>query len=217
MSHQSHKREHDVPREATEHYHHPAAWPDEKLLHDCEIDYGRTSGPGGQHRNRVATEVTLTHRSTGLRASAGERRSPEENKHMALRRLRLKLAVEHRTGMEAGEEGSALWKSRLAPPAKQVKKKEPRDPVFKELGVQLRDEAQGEGGMRIACNPKHHDYPSLLAEALDAIEAAGWEPKGAAVRLGVSMSQLIKLVKDYSAAWVRLNAEREKRGMHKLK
>ena len=217
MSHQSHKREHDVPRAPTEHYHHPAAWPDDKLLSECEIGHGRTSGPGGQHRNRVATEVTLTHRPTGLHAVAGERRSPEENRHMALRRLRLRLAVEHRTGAAAGEDGSALWKSRLVRAKKQAPTKDAGDPVFKELGVTLHDQQQREPAMRIVCNPKHHDYPSLLAEAMDAIEAAGWEPRGAALRLCVSATQLVKLIKEHAPALVKLNQEREARGMHKLR
>ncbi len=199
------------------HYHHPAAWPDEKLLEHCEISHGRTSGPGGQHRNRVATEVTLKHTPTGMHAVAGERRSAEENKHMALRRLRLRLAVDYRTGVQVGDEGSALWKSRLVAAKKHAHKKGGPDPVFKELGVKLHDAEAEVQGKRIACNAKHHDFPSLLAEVMDAIEAAGWEPKSAAVRLSVSMSQLIKFVREYTPAWVMMNQERENRGMHRLK
>lgn len=158
------------------------------------------------------------HTPTGLHATAGERRSPEENKHMALRRLRLRLAVEYRTGMQAGECGSALWKGRLVAPKRSARQHAPDDPVLKDLGLHLRDGDGAHGpAMHIACNPRHHDYPALLAEAMDAIEAAGWEPKGAAVRLGVSMSQLVKFVKDFAPAWVMLNLEREKRGMHRLK
>lgn len=72
-------------------------------------------------------------------------------------------------------------------------------------------------GERIACNPDHEDYPSLLAEALDAVADAAWEPRRAAVRLEVSTSQLVKLVKDHPPALVHWNAERAKRGLHGLK
>ncbi len=92
---------------------HPASLPDEELLKQCELGRGRTSGPGGQHRNRVQTLVELTHTPTGLEAHAGERRSSEENKRVALRRLRTELAICARAPVPLGEIGSALWRSRV--------------------------------------------------------------------------------------------------------
>lgn len=92
---------------------HPASLGDEELLRRCTLQRGRTSGPGGQHRNRVATQVTLTHTPTGLSAQAGERRSPTENERVALRRLRTVLAVACRTPVPVGEIGSPLWRSRV--------------------------------------------------------------------------------------------------------
>jgi hypothetical protein len=44
---------------------------------------------------------------------AGERRSVTENRQVAIRRLRLLLATEHRCVVPLGEIGSDLWKSRL--------------------------------------------------------------------------------------------------------
>ncbi|MDP1661208.1 MAG: peptide chain release factor-like protein, partial [Phycisphaerales bacterium] len=181
----------------------------------------RGGGPGGQHRNKVSTLITLTHRPTGQQAHAGERRSQSENKSVALRRLRLTLAVHIRTpappaptlrgatfekfieSLDAaispagkpGEQNSALWRSRVG------------------------GSRGGEAG-RIACNPDHHDYPALLAEALDTIADSGeggWEPKPAAERLGITTSQLIKLVKDHPPALVEWNAQRAKRSAHPLK
>ena len=92
---------------------HPAALPVEELLKDCHIDKGRSSGPGGQHRNKVSTHVTITHEGTGLTGQAGERRSAEMNKKVALRRLRLELATHERVGVPAGDIRSALWRSRV--------------------------------------------------------------------------------------------------------
>ncbi len=197
-------------------YPHPAALPDDALLAACSSSLERTSGPGGQHRNKVSTQVVLRHDATGLEAHAGERRTVRENRPVAIRRLRLRLAVEHRAPVPDGEIGSALWRSRRTKMKQPPKQREPKDPVFEQLGVTLRTEPD-RPRFRIACNPKHRDYPALLAECLDAIAAAGWDPKPAALRLGVSASQLVKLLRDHPPALAKLNDEREARGMHKLK
>ncbi len=104
--------EHDIA-EALVPYAHPAAWPEHALLAQCRLGKGRSSGPGGQHRNKVETLVEITHEPTGLEAHAGERRSAGENKAVALRRLRLLLATEHRVAVPLGEIGSDLWRSRV--------------------------------------------------------------------------------------------------------
>lgn len=198
------------------HYRHPAAWPDELLLRNCTAEQSRSSGPGGQHRNKVSTQVTLTHGPTGIAATAGERRSAVDNRREALRRLRFKLAIEHRLGVPEGEIGSPLWRSRVQKPKRKPNQKPEKDPVFEELGVTLRSPEPEVPKGRIVCNPKHHDFPSLLAEAMDAIAASGWDIKPAAIRLGVSPTQLIKFVKDHTPAWGKLCQEREARGLHKL-
>jgi len=45
---------------------HPATIDEEILLRQCEIEVGRVSGPGGQHRNRVDTAVFIRHVPTGV-------------------------------------------------------------------------------------------------------------------------------------------------------
>ena len=92
---------------------HPASIEPDALLAACTITRNRATGPGGQHRNKVETHVTLTHEPTGLSGQAGERRSPEVNKRTALRRLRYELAVACRSPVPIGEVGSAMWKSRV--------------------------------------------------------------------------------------------------------
>ncbi|MFB3430630.1 MAG: peptide chain release factor-like protein [Phycisphaerales bacterium] len=200
-----------------EHYRHPAAWPDELLLRECTVGQSRSSGPGGQHRNKVSTQVTITHQPTGISATAGERRSASDNKREALRRLRLKLASEHRVGVPEGEIGSPLWRSRVQKP-KRVKqpKQQDKDPFFEEMGITLRNPEPEVPLGRIVVSPKHRDFPAILAEAMDAIASAGWEVKPAAIRLGVSPTQVIKLVKDHTAAWGQLNEHRDAKGLHRL-
>lgn len=91
---------------------HPASLPDETILADCTLERGRIGGPGGQHRNKVETAITLTHKPTGQSAQAGERRSPKDNERMALRRLRLSIATHIRLAVPAGEIRSDLWLER---------------------------------------------------------------------------------------------------------
>lgn len=165
---------------------HPAMLDDESLLAQCEWTRSRDGGPGGQHRNKVETVVTIIHKPTTLSAKAGERRSVRENKPVALRRLRLALATEHRVGVPAGDCRTPLWRER-------VKKR------------------------RIILSTTHKDFPAMLAEALDIIEAADLDIKEASTRLECSPSQLIKLVREHPPAWVGLNAQREQRGLHPLK
>jgi hypothetical protein len=45
---------------------HPAMLDDETLLKSVIFDFGRSSGPGGQHRNRKATACTATHMPTDV-------------------------------------------------------------------------------------------------------------------------------------------------------
>ncbi|NBW87318.1 MAG: peptide chain release factor-like protein [Planctomycetia bacterium] len=75
---------------------HPAALPTAELLAQTRESHTRRSGPGGQHRNKVETAATLVHLPTGISAEASERRSLAENRRVALHRLRLRLALQHR-------------------------------------------------------------------------------------------------------------------------
>ena len=91
---------------------HPVLLPDDTLLRGCLVRRFRHSGPGGQHRNKVETAIELIHESTGVTAMATERRSQADNQKVALRRLRVSLAVEVRTVLSAEVNPSALWESR---------------------------------------------------------------------------------------------------------
>ncbi len=91
---------------------HPAALPCEELLGQCDLQFVRRSGPGGQHRNKVSTAVVLVHRPTGVKAEASERRSQAQNRAAACFRLRINLALDVRAKRPADDAPSALWQSR---------------------------------------------------------------------------------------------------------
>lgn len=181
---------------------HPACLDDEALVRHVVFRAGRSGGPGGQHRNKVETHVVATHTPTGISAQAGERRSQVENKHVALKRLRLALAV--------------AW--RCCPP--------PQVRVHGKDVLAVLDAIDAPGGSdlwrsrvragRVACNTDHHDFPAMLAEALDHVAEAGWDERAAAARLGVTPSQLVKLVKQAPEALAAWNRARAERGLHAL-
>lgn len=93
---------------------HPAAIDAATLLGQCDIRRGRRSGPGGQHRNKVETAIVITHHPTGVRAEATERRSQEDNRQVAISRLRINLAIEVRGDCSKHDPPSELWISRCA-------------------------------------------------------------------------------------------------------
>ena len=91
---------------------HPACLSDDKLLSECEVSRTRRSGPGGQHRNKVESAIVIEHLPSSVRGEASERRSQHENKPVALRRLRINLALAVRTGDQLADQPSELWQSR---------------------------------------------------------------------------------------------------------
>lgn len=164
---------------------HPASLPPADLLNACAETRTKRSGPGGQHRNKTETAVVLMHRPTGIAAEASERRSQAENRQVALRRLRLTLALEHRTPADpAGP--SERWRSRTR-------------------------------GRRLVISVDHEDYPALVAEALDQLQAHGFQVAPTAETMGVSGTQLVRLLKRSPSAWLTLNKHRASLGLPALK
>jgi len=163
---------------------HPACLPMDTLLAECDVRRQRRGGPGGQHRNKVSTAVVLEHRPTGLKAEANERRSQAENQREAVRRLRVRLAVDVRSS-QVSPEPSDLWLSRV------------------------------QDG-KLAVNPGHDDFPALLAEALDVVQAAEYDVTVAARQLKVSTSQLMRFLQDEPVAWAGVNAARRQLGLRGL-
>ncbi|MCM8772698.1 MAG: peptide chain release factor-like protein [Candidatus Omnitrophica bacterium] len=58
---------------------------------DIKFYYFKSSGPGGQRKNKKLTSVRIVHIPTGITAIGTEFRSQAKNKEIALKRLKEKL------------------------------------------------------------------------------------------------------------------------------
>ena len=168
---------------------HPCYWSEEQLLAQCRLTFSRASGPGGQNRNKVETSVQIVFLPTNVIAAASERRTQNENRKVAIQRLRCKLAVEFRcASADSPKEG------------------------FKASEVWLNDCRNG----RIDIAESNTDWPIILAEMIESLRIVDWNIGQAAQHFGTSSSQLVKLLKRHSPAFLLLNAERKSRGQRPM-
>ncbi|XZE18590.1 peptide chain release factor family protein [Pirellulaceae bacterium SH449] len=91
---------------------HPAFLPEELILRECKTAFRRASGPGGQNRNKVETGVALIHVPTSVESQATEFRTQGENRKLALKRLRILLAIRVRS--QSSEEGGVCVRRYVA-------------------------------------------------------------------------------------------------------
>lgn len=66
------------------------------LTKEAEISFYKSSGPGGQKKNKTETAVRLRHPPSGVIVIASEQRSQSQNRLLAFKRLQRKLAALNR-------------------------------------------------------------------------------------------------------------------------
>ena len=59
----------------------------ERLLLDCDVTPFKSSGPGGQKKNKTESSVRVRHRPSGITRIATESRSQTRNRALALERV----------------------------------------------------------------------------------------------------------------------------------
>ncbi len=160
------------------------AMDDATLLADCDADAYRSSGPGGQHRNKVSSAVRLRHRPTGISVIAEESRSQHENKAKALRRLRLAVAIKVR--QDVGED----WRPSEA----------------------LRN-CRNKAG-RVEVSRRNPRYPAVVATLLDAVTASGGQLREAGRLLDLTTGQLSRLITSDGKLLAAVNDVRRRAGLH---
>ena len=95
----------------------PAALDEEAEINirpdDLKMDFFRSSGPGGQNVQKVASAVRLTHTPTGVVVTCQTERSQHQNREYALRILRARLL--DLQNQQRAEELARLRGERVAP------------------------------------------------------------------------------------------------------
>lgn len=86
---------------------------EETILNESDIKFQaiRSSGPGGQHVNKVSSAIRATHSKTGLQVLVMDSRSQHQNKKIAIKRLQEKVA--HYNTEQLKVRAQNLWGNHL--------------------------------------------------------------------------------------------------------
>ncbi|KAJ0950784.1 putative peptide chain release factor class I/class II [Helianthus annuus] len=171
------------------------AMSDEKLLSQCEMDTYKSSGPGGQHRNKRESAVRIKHIPTGIVAQASEDRSQHKNRASALARLRSLLALKVRSTIDL---------ETYTPP-----------PELLQILPAKSTIRGSENGPQIG--PNNPKFALGMQALLDLIFAVEGSVSDAAKKLGLSTGALSRLILSDDSLRQAVNEFRASKGMKPLK
>ncbi|KAG0627076.1 hypothetical protein M758_2G171900 [Ceratodon purpureus] len=157
---------------------------DLELQRQCRVETLRSSGPGGQHRNKTESAVRLLHLPTGLVAFAAEDRSQHKNRSKAFKRLREVIAIEVRRPVELEGYRAPPELKRILPSGPKASRKR-------------------EGGQKIG--PNHDDFVQGVQPLLDLLGATKGSISECAAILGLSTGALSRLVVSDRVLWKGVN------------
>ncbi len=161
---------------------------DAQLLRQCEVDTFRSSGPGGQKRNKTSSGVRLRHHPSGASVTATEDRSQHVNKARALRRLREAIALEVRGAL---------------------------DPDAYRPSAVLSSFVSADG--RLTVGRRDAQYALVVSELLDLLAACGLRLSETGRRVGVSTGHLVGFVEHDPKLWRQVNRMRLEAGLKPLR
>ena len=167
---------------------------DAQLMAQCRQDVYKSSGPGGQHRNKVSSAVRLRHGPTGITAHGDDSRSQHENRLLAIHRLRMNIACQHRRGVDLG----------AGPPAYI------RECTFIARGGPV------EGTRRFQIGVRDHRFWRVAAYLLDLLEAHAGKIAAAAETIGISTSNFAKILESDRHLLAAAQEIRKRHGLGRL-
>ncbi|KNA05614.1 hypothetical protein SOVF_188680 [Spinacia oleracea] len=168
---------------------------DEQLMGQCEMETFKSSGPGGQHRNKRETAVRLRHLPTGVIAQAAEDRSQHMNRASALVRLRSLLALKVRRPVDLDAYSPPPALLQILPTKSTIR--------GSECGPQIKSN-----------NAK---FVEGMQGLLDLIHAVGGSVSDASKHLGMSTGALSRLILSDDDLRAAVNELRASKGMKPLK
>jgi len=168
---------------------------DKALLAQCDVHLYRSSGPGGQHRNKVSSAVRLRHRPTSVTAHGDDSRSQHQNKAAALRRLRMNIACRIRRVLDLAD-------LRIPPQVCQC--------IFRPRG------GPAQGTRRLEVGRKDQRFWTVAAFVLDLLEACGGRLADAGDCLDVTTANLAKLMRSDPRLFTAAQDVRKKFGQKPL-
>ncbi|KAF7813345.1 peptide chain release factor 1 [Senna tora] len=168
---------------------------DEELTRQCKMDTLKSSGPGGQHRNKRESAVRLKHLPTGIIAQASEDRSQHRNRASALTRLRALIALKVRNTVDLEAYSPPQELLQILPAKSSIR--------GSDCGPQI--------------GPKNPKFLLGMQALLDLIFAVEGSISEAAKFLGLTTGALSRLILSDDSLRMAVNELRASKGMKPLK
>lgn len=168
---------------------------DAALLGQCDLHTYKSSGPGGQHRNKVSSAVRLHHRPSGVSAHGDDSRSQHENKRLALGRLRMNIALQIRRPVFPAGTGAPAELPEFV-----------RECVFRPRG------RGADASSRLEVGRKDFRFWRVAAFLLDVLDGYDGRVADAAAAIGITTGNLSDLLTGERHLLTAANAIRKAHG-----